>query len=368
MYIVLSFVLVLIAILGVGIFAIFEFLIQSMPYASPIFFALLLSFLCVCTLGFIAMSVVSQYYYNWASRFFYTLSAIWMGLFCYVLMGSALGTIGEMVFDIYGIIPREIIGTIVLLGSICITVYGVLRAKRLFTHSVLVKIPSIPEIWKSKRVVWVSDLHLGQVYGSEHAEKVVKHITRLSPDIVFVGGDVFDGTKAPDLHALVAPFKALRPKDGIYYITGNHEEFGDKKIFIDAVMNAGMRVLMDECSIIDGMQIIGVDYAHAADESNFKTLLQNISHDPMLPSILLKHEPKHLDVAEEAGISLQISGHTHRAQMWPLEYIAKLSYKGYAYGLKPFKKMQVLISSGAGTWGPPLRVGTESEVVLITFT
>lgn len=79
---------------------------------------------------------------------------------------------------------------------------------------------------------------------------------------------------------------------------------------------------------------------------------------------MLKHEPKDLSVAQEAGISLQISGHTHKAQLWPLEYIAQLSYKGYAYGLKRLENMYVYTSSGVGIWGPPMRVGTTDEIVL----
>ncbi|MDB5188092.1 MAG: metallophosphoesterase [Candidatus Kaiserbacteria bacterium] len=368
LYVILIFVCIILCILSFGILSIFEFLLHSFSNASPFFFVLLLSLLCFCTFGFIAMSVVSQYYYNTVSRALYTLSAIWMGLFAYLLMGSALGSVGEMIFGIYGQQAREVIGVVVVLGACIVTWYGVRRAKQIYTHSVSVTIPNLPAAWKGKKAVWVSDLHLGQIYGSKHAQKVVSSIQSLSPDIVFVGGDVFDGTKAPDLHVLVAPFKTVKPSEGIYYITGNHEEFGDKTIFLDAIRGSGMQVLMDECRTINGMQIIGVDYAHASKEKDFRMLLKNIAYDPALPSILLKHEPKHLDVAEDAGISLQISGHTHRAQMWPLEYIARLAYKGYSYGLKSYGKMHVLVSSGAGTWGPPLRVGTESEVVLITFT
>ena len=88
-----------------------------------------------------------------------------------------------------------------------------------------------------------------------------------------------------------------------------------------------------------------------------------------MPSILLKHEPRDLDVAQQAGISLQISGHTHKGQQWPFNHLAQRVYKGYAYGLKQYEKsaMQVLVSSGVGGWGPPVRVGSDCEIVHITF-
>ena len=95
--------------------------------------------------------------------------------------------------------------------------------------------------------------------------------------------------------------------------------------------------------------------------------LSRLAIDPRKPSILLKHEPRDLDVAEAAGISLQISGHTHKAQMWPLVYVAQRSYKGFAYGLKRLGRMQVYTSSGVGSWGPPMRVGTDGEIVVITL-
>jgi predicted MPP superfamily phosphohydrolase len=115
------------------------------------------------------------------------------------------------------------------------------------------------------------------------------------------------------------------------------------------------------------LQIVGVDWAQAANTERFRMILASIAIDREHPSILLKHEPKDLDVASERGISLQISGHTHRAQQWPLEYVARRVYNGYSYGLKNYREMLVYISSGAGTWGPPMRVGTDCEVVVFTF-
>ena len=86
-----------------------------------------------------------------------------------------------------------------------------------------------------------------------------------------------------------------------------------------------------------------------------------------MPAILLKHEPNNLDSAEALGISLQISGHTHRAQMWPFMFVARKAYHGFDYGFKKHHSLEVLVSSGAGTWGPPMRLGTSSEIVVVTL-
>ena len=96
--------------------------------------------------------------------------------------------------------------------------------------------------------------------------------------------------------------------------------------------------------------------------------MENLNIDKNQPSILLKHQPLQLDIAEQAGISMQISGHTHKAQVFPLNISTHFIFKGYDYGLKFLHKMLVYTSSGVGTWGPPLRVGSDSEIVVFTFT
>jgi predicted MPP superfamily phosphohydrolase len=165
----------------------------------------------------------------------------------------------------------------------------------------------------------------------------------------------------------VAPFKNMKAPQGVFFITGNHEEFGDSTAFINAVKSVGIRTLVDEKTEVDGVEIIGVDYHNASDKKQFAHILSKLAIDKAKPSILLKHEPKDIDVARDAGISLQISGHTHRGQLWPFEYMAKLVYKGFSYGLKSLGTTQVYVSSGVGTWGPPMRVGTDGEIVVFTL-
>ena len=115
------------------------------------------------------------------------------------------------------------------------------------------------------------------------------------------------------------------------------------------------------------MPIVWVDYRNSSKSENYKEILKKVAINRNVPSILLKHEPKDWEIAEGAGISLQISGHTHKAQMWPLVYVARMIYKNFTYGLQRFKNMQIYTSSGTGTWGPPMRVGTQSEIVVFTF-
>ena len=209
-------------------------------------------------------------------------------------------------------------------------------------------------------------MHLGAIYGADFSSEVTDAVNALHPDIVWIGGDLYDGVKVDD-DAIIAPLAGLKAPLGIYFVTGNHEEFGDSGPFITAIKKIGIRVLNNESVGINGLQLVGVDDRDSTDQVKFAAILSGLNIDKSRPSILLKHQPSQLDMAEKAGISLQISGHTHRAQIWPFSLITHWIFHGYDYGLNEWGTMKVLSSSGAGTWGPPMRVGTDAEIVVITF-
>jgi len=115
------------------------------------------------------------------------------------------------------------------------------------------------------------------------------------------------------------------------------------------------------------LQIIGVPYRNASRKSHFASVLRSMGLDRERASILLTHAPDHPQVAEAAGISLQLSGHTHLGQFIPWSWMARRIYRQFVYGLSRIGKMQVFTSSGAGTWGPPLRLGSNPEIVVLEF-
>jgi len=159
----------------------------------------------------------------------------------------------------------------------------------------------------------------------------------------------------------------LRPPLGTFFVEGNHEEFRDPAKYLEAVRASGVRVLNNEKADIDGLQILGVPYRHATHEGHFRSVLEAIGIDQDRASVLLTHAPDHVAVAEAAGVGLQVSGHTHLGQFIPYTWIAARIYQEFVYGLNRIGKMLVYTSSGAGTWGPPLRVGSQPEIVLFEF-
>ncbi len=342
---------------------IYEAIAQIFAVTATLHLLLLGAALALGSGGFIASSILGSYYYNWFTRLSYLLSAVWVGSAIYLFFACTL--YGLLLF--FPIPSPNTVGELLLVCVLAVAVYGITNARRIRVTEIDVTLPHLPNEWHGRKAIWVSDLHLGQIHGPKFAARVVHRINSLSHDIIFIGGDLFDGTGAPDIHELVLPFKQLRAPLGTYYVTGNHEEFGDVSRFITAIKAQGITVLMDEIKEVEGLQLVGVDYHNASEKNRFKTILSSLTIDLNKPSILLKHEPKDLDVACDAGISLQISGHTHHGQQWPFRYIAEMVYKGFAYGLHSLGDMQVYTSSGTGTWGPPIRVGTKSEIVVFTF-
>jgi uncharacterized protein len=231
---------------------------------------------------------------------------------------------------------------------------------------VTVKLPNLPPAWRGRTAALVSDLHLGHVRNSGFLRRIVRKLSQLRPDVLFIPGDMYDGT-AVDLSRLAKPWAKFFAPLGSYFITGNHEQFTSPGKYLDAVRQSGIRVLENEKIVLDGLQIVGVHYHDSTNVERFRSILRQVALDRNVASILLVHNPNHLPVAAEAGISLQLSGHTHRGQFFPFTAIVSRIYGKFAYGFNRFGDLAVYTSCGAGTWGPPMRLGSNPEIVLIQF-
>ncbi len=212
----------------------------------------------------------------------------------------------------------------------------------------------------------ISDLHLGHVRNGSFLRRMVAKILNEEPDAIFIAGDLYDGT-AIDARRAAEPLNELVAPHGVYFVAGNHEQFGDDSKYLHAIAAAGVRVLSNEKVEVDGLQIVGVPYRNAAHDDHFASVLRGIRLDRDRASILLTHAPDHPEIAEAAGVSLQLSGHTHLGQFIPWSWMARRIYRQFVYGLSRIGKMQVFTSSGAGTWGPPLRLGSNPEIVMLEF-
>ncbi len=248
--------------------------------------------------------------------------------------------------------------------SLPVALYGLFNAARLRVTKYTIHLRNLPLSWQGRNVALVSDIHVGAIRGSDFVRRVVTLLQGLAPKAVFISGDMFDGAKV-DIAKSVEPLTELRTPAGIYFVTGNHDEFGDPRPALAGLTRAGVRVLYNEKVVVEGVQIIGINDSATHRAALYQELLERAQIDPLRPSILLAHRPTHLEIAAEAGISLQLSGHTHAGQFPLWSQLVKKIYGRFAYGLNCLGSLQVVTSSGAGSGGPPFRVGTRAEIVLL---
>jgi len=244
--------------------------------------------------------------------------------------------------------------------------YGVFNASWTRITRTTVRLANLPAAWHGRRAALISDLHLGHVRNGSFLRRMVAKILKEEPDAIFIAGDLYDGT-AIDARRAAQPLSELMAPHGVYFVAGNHEQFGDDSKYLRAIEAAGVRVLSNEKVEVDGLQIVGVPYRNATLGGHLASALNGVRLDRGRASILLTHAPDHPEIAEAAGVSLQLSGHTHLGQFLPWSWIARRIYRQFVYGLSRIGKMQVFTSSGAGTWGPPLRLGSNPEIVVLQF-
>ncbi len=328
--------------------------------ALRIAFALLsISFVTASLLAFRSSSVIV--------RIYYTLAAAWLGTFNFIFLDSFACWIVYGASNLAGLNPdKRTLGSVFLIAAFLSSFFAIVNAAATRVKRVSVKLDNLPAAWRSRTAILVSDVHLGHVRNLRFVRRIVHMVAQLKPDIVFITGDLYDGTAA-DYNALAAPWTAIVPPLGNYFVLGNHEGFTDSTRYLNAVASAGIRILNKEKVEIDGLQLVGVHYHDATHAEHFRSVLESIDIDRARPSILLTHAPDHLPVSAGAGISLQLSGHTHRGQFFPFTLFVKRMYGPFAYGLNRLGSMWAYTTSGAGTWGPPLRLGTNPEIVLIRF-
>jgi predicted MPP superfamily phosphohydrolase len=318
-------------------------------------------------MSFVAASLLSFKYWNGVTRVFYRAAAIWLGLFNFLFLASVgtwLTGLPRLAFHAHW--NQRVVLAAWFGVAVVAAVWGMINARVTRVRRVKVSLPNLPAAWQGRTAAMISDLHLGHVRGANFAREIVATIRQLRPAIVFLAGDLYDGSYA-DLDALASPLRGLNAPLGNYFVAGNHEEMRNSGAHLQAAKDAGLRLLNNEKVIVDGMQIIGVHYHEASHPERLNAVLEKALIDREQASVLLVHAPDQLAVAERAGISLQLSGHTHRGQFFPWTWITKRMYKKFAYGLQKFGAMLVYTSSGAGTWGPPLRVCSHPEIVLIQF-
>ncbi|PYT46389.1 MAG: hypothetical protein DMG47_04750 [Acidobacteria bacterium] len=321
----------------------------------------------VLSISFLAASLLAFRYSNPLIRTLYRIAAVWLGIVSFLFFAASGSWVVFGVTRLAGVDVNFHTIVEVLYAAAALSGFaGLLNAGWTRIRRITVRLENLPKAWRGRTAALVSDLHLGHVRNGGFLRRIVARVMRENPDAVFLAGDLYDGT-AIDAAKAAEPLRDLRAPQGTYFVAGNHEQFGDDSRYLRAVSNAGVRVLHNEKVDADQLQIVGVPYIHAAHDEHFQKVLRQIRVDRNRASILLTHAPDRPHIAEKEGISLQVSGHTHVGQFFPWTWMARRIYRQFVYGLSRVGKMLIYTSSGAGTWGPPLRLGSSPEIVFFQF-
>lgn len=264
-------------------------------------------------------------------------------------------------------------GGIVVLLVMVIILFGIWNATNMVWRSYEVQIDKAAGNLRELRIVLVTDIHLGKVVGNERLEKLVAAINGRNPDLVLLAGDVIDediGHFADQ--GMAATFRRLQPRFGVYAVLGNHEYIGRQpEAAVELLRSGNITVLRDSFFTVGDQFIVAGrddwDRSRFADNPR-KPLREFLSGvDPRKPLLLMDHQPRKLAEAAEAGVDLIVSGHTHRGQLFPNQWVTQSLYET-DWGYLRKGKTHVIVSAGFGTWGPPVRTSAASEAVEIKVT
>jgi predicted MPP superfamily phosphohydrolase len=287
------------------------------------------------------------------------LAYTWFGFAVYLLVAAA---VTHVVCAITGADPRT--AAIAGVGAAAATViYGLVHASTgPIVRRVRVPLARLPAGAEGYTIVQLTDVHIGPILGDRFAARVVAKVNALAPDLIVITGDLVDG-RLDELRRHVEPLRDLQACDGVYAVTGNHEYYWNPSAWLEHLRSLGIRILRNEhVTIREAFELAGVDDSSASEDVP-RALA---GRDAALPVVLLAHHPRTIARAAAAGVDLQLSGHTHGGQLLPLGWLSRL-FEPRVAGLARFGATWLYVSEGTGFWGPPMRVGTSSEITLLTL-
>ncbi|MEN2466451.1 metallophosphoesterase [Ornithinibacillus sp. JPR2-1] len=321
----------------------------------------------------VVIVVASSFFFGMmsGSTFLQMVGAYWMACFYLLLLLVPLAHITVILLRRTRL-PRHKTqrwaGVVTLVLMVSFLGYGIFNAYSPVVKSYEIKIDKGDSSLDSLSIAMAADTHFGLLSGKGHAERFVKEMNNLNADIILLPGDIIDDDLKIFLdHNIGQILSELHAPYGVYASLGNHDKHeGTMQEIIDALENSGIQVLYDETEEIAGQfTLIGRKDKIDPNRLPLEQLMDGV--DPNLPAILIDHQPYELDIAQQEGIDLMISGHTHRGQVFPGSLITDAIYEN-DYGYLQKGQLHSIVTSGFGFWGPPIRIGTRSELVKIDIT
>jgi predicted MPP superfamily phosphohydrolase len=308
-------------------------------------------------------------------KILYFIGTIWLGAMLYLTFWFLLTGLIYLLNRLFRFIPKTITHSVFrriqAIAGYTIVIIVLIMGYHKFTHPTLVEkeitIQKPGGKYKDLKVVAFSDLHLGIAIDKKKLQKYVQLINNQHPDLILFAGDMVDNNALPlNVEKMQEEINQLQAPLGMYMCLGNHEYLSGITPSLEFLRKTNMTLLIDSVvQIDDSFWIIGRDDKQG---NPFRKSLEALvaQTDPSQPLFLLDHEPYLLEEAENNGIDLQLSGHTHHGQLWPVSRFVDHVYE-VGHGYKQKVNTHIYVSSGLGLWGPPFRVGTQSEVVVFNI-
>lgn len=318
---------------------------------------------------------ISSEFAEFGASLAFTQLILYGSLFCFTLVFKVFFLIAVHGFGLTGLARASLLPLwpmLVIALSLAVCIYGYHTAKTYAITPYQITLAGVAA--GEYRIAAISDLHLGVVHTRSELKKMIAAVNALDADLVLILGDVLHSDYAPFRdHQMAEEFKNLTAPFGVYAILGNHDAYGNSESQLMAELTAaGITMLQDKALVIDDSFILagrkdraGMRARATNERAPVAELLQGFSAD--LPVILMDHQLRDLQAtAAEHKVDLQLSGHTHAGQFWPVTWATDRIYE-LNYGYRQIEATQFIVTSGLGTWGPAFRLGSISEIALITL-
>jgi hypothetical protein len=297
-------------------------------------------------------------------------SSVWLGMVVYLVLVTYCFDIVRLYIypsDPFG--RHRIIAVAAIVAAI--TIYGLAAARSIRVTHLRVKMPHLPGHLEGMRIAQISDVHMGLIVRGTRLDKIVNMVNELRPDLIVITGDLVDA-EALQMGGMMRPLMRLKSRYGVFAVPGNHEYFAGIERAQAFMEEAGVHVLRNRwVTVADGLQLVGRDDPVSSRITGeavppLSEIMEGT--DPSKPTVLLYHTPDStFEELQAHGVHLQLSGHTHKGQLWPFNFIVRMMFKTH-YGRFTSGDTTIYVSRGTGTWGPPMRVGARPEITSITLS
>ena len=330
------------------------------PYANNLFILVAI----FAPLILITTMLIGSKRYSIVNASIYAFSSMWLVMLSYLSIMAVFLWIMHAVLGFFNLAqPMFAIWICSMISIYGIIFLGIDRAAHPKIKEVEIVSPALAPLWRGKKIVLVSDIHIGMVRRDNFVKKVVGKINSVRPDMILIAGDLIDGPRFP-YEKFLAPLSHLNAPLGIYYTPGNHEYYNNEQERFFAAIPKNITLLVDETRGVNGTDIVGIDFASETLPETEKRVVR--AHPASTrPTIALFHDPKNIHAIIKHEIDLVVSGHTHGGQFFPMTLLVKALHKQFTKGLNYVGKTASFVTVGAGTAMSPVRIGTTPEIVVI---